>query len=290
MSKVNSWLYDEENAKKRLKIATTAMQCDRAPAKNRERISSIIKQIMEEHPDIELVVFGEMILGWYDPLGMPEYHHKISETIPGPTTEQLGNISKEYGVFLCCGLSERTENGYHNSQVLIDSRGEIQTIHRKWNLKLAERQIGYIPGQKKVTITEIKGIKIGMVICADLAHPQTMRELAQSDLDLILYSLADDKDEKWFMAKANARMYDAWVVSANRYGNENNYWNGHTIITDPLGNLREVLVDEEGYLVHTLKFAQDRSIVQKILRTLYVKVPLLVHVMINWRILKSYYQ
>ncbi len=45
---------------------------------------------MKAHPDVELVLFGEMILGHYNPGGMPEYHRKISEPIPGPTTQALG--------------------------------------------------------------------------------------------------------------------------------------------------------------------------------------------------------
>ena len=290
MSKFIKWLYAEETANKRIKIATTAMKCDRDPVENRKSISRIINQILQEHPDVELVVFGEMILGWYDPSGMSEYHHDISEIIPGKTTELLSDLSRENGIFLSCGISEKSENEYHNAQVLINPQGEIQAIHRKWNLKPAEQQIGYIPGPNPVTITEIKGCKTGMIICADAAHPRTMRELVRSDLDLILYSVADDKDEKWFMAKANARLYDAWIVSANRFGRENNYWNGHTVVTDPLGNLREVLVNEEGYLVHTLKFVQDRSRIQKIMRNIIVKTPLLFHVMKNWRILRSYYQ
>jgi hypothetical protein len=34
-------------------------------------------------------------------------------------------------------------------------------------------------------------------------------------------------------------VYDAWIVTANRYGDENGYfWNGHTVISDPIGSLR----------------------------------------------------
>jgi len=290
MSKINTWLYDEEKAERQLNVATTALQCDRRPAENCKRISAKVGQILEKHPETELVLFGEMVLGWYDPLGLPEYHHQISEAIPGKTTNLLSELAKSYGIYLCCGISEATANGYHNSQVLIDPRGEIQAIHRKWNLKSGERQIGYLPGPGPVTITEIKGVKIGLVTCSDAAHPHTMRALIGSDLDLILYSLADDQDENWFMAKAMARLYDAWIVSANRFGTENNYWNGHTVISDPLGNLRTCSLDQEGCLSHTLKFPRDRSKTQKFMRNIFVKLPLFPYIIVNWRILNSYYK
>jgi len=290
MLKFKNWLYAEENATKHLKIATTAMQCDRDPVENRKQISRKVDQIMREHPDTEIVLFGEMILGWYDPTGMTNYHKNISESIPGKTTELLCGLSKQYEIYLCCGLSEKNKENYHNTQVLINPKGEIQAIHRKWNLKSAERQAGYISGSDQVTITEIKGISTGIIICSDAAHPEIIRKLIRSKLNLILLSLADDKDEKWFMARANAKLYDAWIVSANRYGQETSYWNGHIVISTPLGKLQKVLIDQEGYLVETLQIAQDRSGIQRIIRNTYVKTPLVGHVLKNWRILKSYYQ
>ena len=103
-----------------------------------------------------------------------------------------------------------------------------------------------------------------MITCSDAAHQRTIKELIQSDLDLILYSLADDKDENWFMAKTLARLFDSWMVSANRFGEENRYWNGHTFISDPLGKLQEMSVDREGYLVHTIRVPEDRSEISEI--------------------------
>ena len=290
MSKLSEWLYPEESATKQLTVATTAMGCARDATENRRRIADIVQRIMREHPNTEVVLFGEMVSGWYNPEAMTRVESDVSEPIPGETTDLLGDLSRKYAIFLSCGLSEKASDGYHNAQVLINPQGEIQAVHRKWNLKPAERQAGYIPGPRPVTETEIKGLKVGMVICSDTAHPRTMRALLRSAADVILFSLADDRDEKWFMAKAQARMYDAWIVSANRYGQEQHYWNGHTIISDPLGRLRKVSVDQEGYLVHTLRFAPERSGVRRLLRHIYVKSPLVVHALWNWRILKSYYR
>jgi predicted amidohydrolase len=290
LSRLGEWLYPEESSTKRLTVATTAMKCARGVIENRQRISNTVRQIMREHPDTELVFFGEMVSGWYNPQELIHAEPNVSEPIPGKTTDLLCDLSREHTIFLSCGLSEKAEDGYHNTQVLINPQGEIQAIHRKWNLKPAERQGGYIPGAKPITTTEIKGLKAAMVICSDTAHPRTMLELLRSGADVILFSLADDRDEKWFVAKAQARMYDAWIVSANRYGQEHHYWNGHTVISDPLGRLRSVSVDQEGYLAHTLKIATERSKIRTILRHIYVKVPLIVYVLRNWRILKSYYQ
>ena len=290
MSRLSEWLYPEESAPKWLTVATTTMRCTRDVTENRQYILNTVQRIMQEHPGTELVCFGEMISGWYNPQALIHAEPNVSESIPGKTTDLLGDLAREYAIFLSCGLSEKASDGYHNTQVLINSQGEIQAIHRKWNLKSAEREAGYAPGALPITTTEIKGLKVAMLICSDAAHPRTMQALLRCGADVILFSLADDRDENWFVAQAQARLYDAWIVSANRYGQEHHYWNGHTVISDPLGRLRRTSVDQEGYLVHTLKIATRQPGVRKVLRHIYVKAPLIVHILKNWRILKSYYQ
>ena len=287
--KIQRWLYDESATAKRLKIATVTLQCEREPANNRIKMIQIIDSIMLAHPDVELIMFGEMILGHYNPEGMPAYHREISEPVPGKTTQVLGKLAGKYGIYLCFGMSENDDGHLYNTQVLLNPQGEIQAFHRKWNLKQGEIHTHYQPGNQPVTVTEISGIKTGMIICSDAAHPRTMRELIHNRLELILFSLADDKDEDWFVAKANARLYDAWVVSANRYGQETHYWNGHTVISDPLGKLRLTSTDREGYWVYNIGFAENKSRLKNAVRNLWVKAPLLIHVLTHIKILKSFY-
>ena len=62
-----AFLYNERCAAKRLKIASVAMSCDRQPDVNRARIAGTIEAIMQANPDVELIFFGEMTLGWYNP-------------------------------------------------------------------------------------------------------------------------------------------------------------------------------------------------------------------------------
>jgi predicted amidohydrolase len=93
-------LYNEQSAAKHLKIASVAMHCDREPDVNRSRIASTIKTIMQANPDVELIFFGEMTLGWYNPGRFPEYHRSISESIPGETTQMLASLALDYKVYI----------------------------------------------------------------------------------------------------------------------------------------------------------------------------------------------
>lgn len=283
-------LYNEEGATKQLKVATVAMECKREPAKNRTKIVNTVETITQTNPDTEMIVFGEMILGWYNPGRDVAYHRGISEPVPGETTCELGELASKYGIYICFGISEIKDGILYNTQVLLNPQGEIQAIHRKWNLKPGEKKAGYQSGSQPVTITEIKGIKVGMIICSDAANSRTMLRLMKEHLGLIILSLADDKDEGWFVAKANARLYDAWIITANRYGREYDYWNGHLVITDPMGKLRSTSLDQERYLVYELRFPTEQSWLQKVVRGIVVKLPLFSHIMKHRKTFLSYFR
>lgn len=288
-SKFKPLLYNDQTATKRLKVASVAMSCDRDPDANHAKIADTVSTITQAYPDIKLVIFGEMILGWYNPGEMPEYHRRVSRPISSVTLQPFSDLAVQHAIYLCFGMSEIDGESLHNTQVLINPEGQVQAIHRKWNLKPGEKKANYQPGPVPVTITDIKGIKIGIVICSDTAAPRAMWELMKSRLDLIILSLADDSDEELFMAKFNARMYDAWIVTANRYGDENgHYWNGHIVISDPCGNLRVTGQDQEQFLVYDLGFADKQQWPKMAIRNAWVKTPLVFHILRNWKRAKSY--
>ena len=284
-----SFLYNEQAASKYLKVVSVAMSCDRDPEVNRIRIANTLGTIAQAHPDVDLVIFGEMILGWYNPGQMPEYHHHISQPISTESLQVFSSLAVQYKIHLCIGMSEIDEETLYNAQVLLTPQGEIQAIHRKWNLKPGEKKANYQPGPIPVTITDIKGVKTAIVICSDAASTTVMRELMKSRLDLIVLSLADDSDEDLFMAKLNARMYDAWVVPANLYRDQNGrFWNGHMVLPDPRGELRAPGQDKEQFLVHELRFDEKQPWLKRAIRNAWVKTPLAWHILKNWERVKSY--
>lgn len=289
MELIERMQYDHENAQRRLQVAVVALSCDRHPDANRARIASTVSDIMQAHPDTQLVVFGEMILGWYHPGAMPEYHRQISQPISNEMLQPFARLARQHAIYLCFGTSELDCGSMYNTQVLLNPQGQIQAIHRKWNLKPGEKQANYQPGSKPVTITDINGIKTGIVICSDAASPHAMWELMKNRLELVILSLADDSDEGLFMAKFNARMYDAWIVTANRYGDENGYfWNGHLVISDPWGKICAAGQGQEQFLVYQLGFTNQQHWLQRAVRNFWVKAPLVFHILKNWKKARSY--
>jgi len=289
-SRFRTFLYNEQKADRHLNVASVSISCDRDPSVNRSAIVSSVNTVIKEHPETELVIFGEMILGWYNPGEMPEYHRSISESISRASLKEFVSLSIRHRIYLCFGISEIKDGNLHNTQVLLNPQGEIQAVHRKSNLKSHEKQAGYKPGSVPVTITDIKGIRTGVVICSDAAAPGNIWHMIRSHLDLIILSLADDRDEKLFMARCNSRMYDAWIITANRYGYENDrFWNGHMVISDPLGILRAVGKDKAQYMTYELKFDDKHSRFKNAIRKVLVRLRLAGHILVNLKRAGSYF-
>jgi (R)-amidase len=167
-SKFMSFLHNEQAATRHLTAVSVAMACDRDPDKNRIKIANTLDTITQAHPSVDLVVFGEMILGWYNPGHVPEYHCRISKPISRETLQAFASPATQHRIHLCFGMSEINYGTLHNTQVLLNPQGELQAVHRKWNLKPGEKKANYQPGPVPVTITDIKGVKTAIVICVPM--------------------------------------------------------------------------------------------------------------------------
>jgi predicted amidohydrolase len=271
-------MYNISKAKKHLKVATTAIICDENPDKNLDKISKFVRDIKKSYPDIDLIVFGETIDGWFFNFKKTaEYHHSIAESIPGKMTESVSKLSKENNVYICFGMNEKRGTKFHNSQVLVDPEGKIKAIHRKTKM----RESFFSPGDQPVTVTQINNIKTGMVICYEVQSKEVNKALRKNKLDLIIHSLADDEDPREFGIGYLSRSYDAWLINANRFGEEGgHYWNGWLTITDPIGRIHIKGKEKEQYLYYELAFVDQNSIV-RFLRKLYVRSSRIIHIIKN---------
>ncbi|MFW9852249.1 MAG: carbon-nitrogen hydrolase family protein [Candidatus Thorarchaeota archaeon] len=271
-------LYNISKATKKLKIATTSITCDEDPEKNRQKMVDLIEEIKQSHPDVELIVFGETIHGWFFNFKKTaEYHHKIAETVPGKTTDILSELALQNNIYISFGINEKEKEYYYNSQVLIDPSGKITAVHRK----RAMRESFFTPGDKPVTVTQIKDIKTGIVICYDVQSKEVNKALRQNKLELIIHSLADDEDPRWFGIGYLARSYDAWLVNANRFGEEGgHYWNGWLTITNPLGKICISGKEKEQYLYYEIGIVEQNNFI-KVLRKIFVRFGRIFHVIRN---------
>ncbi|MCF8364003.1 MAG: carbon-nitrogen hydrolase family protein [Prolixibacteraceae bacterium] len=233
--------YDDSKATRFLNVASVSIE----PTKNKQENLFNIKQksiqITEEYPEVELILFGETILGWYCDEENPEsYQRSIAEVIPGNATQFIGNLSDSLKVYIAFGMTEKRDGELYNSQVLVNPMGEIEALHRKITLTPEDKKSGFTASSKtpeNVTIVNINNIKVGMMVCADMGSYWLTEQLTGQKVELILHSMASAVPE--FGIDAVSRQLNAWEVFANRYGKEGKYsYSGTTFIADPSGTIR----------------------------------------------------
>jgi len=233
------------------------MTPDADPAVSRERLGVLVRRIVRERPDVRLILFGEVILGWFYRKGKTEaYHRRIAEPIPGPSTEFVAGLAKEHGVYLSFGMTERRGETLHNTQVLIDPAGEIAAVHRKFWI----RNRVFAPAERRLTIADVDGAKVAILICADARSLWLLRAIRRARADVVFASLADYGTSLRLNGMLGT-FFDAWTVVANRYGEEPPLtWHGLITITDRLGRLRAHGIGGEQYLYHRIPIVRSGGV------------------------------
>lgn len=137
-------------------------------------------------------------------------------------------------------------------------------------------QLGTVPA----TLVDIRGIRTALIICSDVKHPAVRRALAKERPELILGALASPKDPEFVVAGIFAQVFDAWIVTANRYGDEGRLsFDGATVIGDPLGRLRATGKDKEQYLYFDIGIDRDQTTLTRWLRKYYNRISLVFFVL-----------
>lgn len=111
---------------------------------------------------------------------------ELSEEIPGgPTTRMILDLCAVKKVYAAFGILERDGGKYYNSALLAGPKGII-SHYRKIHL-FAEEKKWFTPGNFPLSVSEVKGARVGMMICFDWRFPETMRTLSLAGADIILH-------------------------------------------------------------------------------------------------------
>lgn len=129
------------------------------PERNFERAERLIARAKKDNCD--LVLLPETIdFAWTHPDALQQ-----AKPIPGEYSNLFCELARRYNIWLCVGLTEKTEACNYNTALLIDNTGNIIGKHRKINLLTVEFPF-YAVGQKLEVFDTPFG-KIGLNICAD---------------------------------------------------------------------------------------------------------------------------
>ena len=239
----------------KVKVGIVQMSCT---ASKEENLPKAIEKIRKAaQMGAQIVCLQELFTSLYF-CDVEDYENfKLAESIPGPSTDALCEISKELGVVIIASLFEKRAQGlYHNTTAVIDADGSYMGKYRKMHIPddpAYFEKFYFTPGDLGYKVWETKFGKIGVLICWDQWYPEAARITSLMGAEILFYPTAigwaTSQDEA-----TNTEQYNAWqtiqrshavangvhVVSVNRVGFEQNgamkFWGG-SFIANPFGSL-----------------------------------------------------
>jgi len=187
---------------------------------------------------VDLIVFPEAADTGYS---MPVIRQQAKPWTEG-AMPALQEMAKEFALTIVSGVAERAGDVIYNSQVFIDSRGELVASYRKTHLFVLppnDESTCYAPGDKFVSVAA-NGFRFGLSICYDLRFPEVCRTLAlDHDANVMLVSSAWPLPRAAHLralAVARAIENQSYLVLANRAGVDAGVTCcGRSAIIDPSG-------------------------------------------------------
>ncbi len=146
-------------------------------------------------------------------VGTGRSYLEASEPVPGPSTEYLGSLARQYKIYIVAGLLERDGPVVYNTAVLIDREGKLAGIYRKVTLPREEIEGGVTPGNSYPVFDTDFG-RIGMMICWDLQFPEVAQKLAMQGAEVIFMPIWGGN---LTLARARSIENQVWLVSSS-YG------------------------------------------------------------------------
>jgi len=199
--------------------------------------------------------------------GLEDVYRENAEPVPGPTTEFLGGLAGELGVYLLGGsiLEGRPQSTkLHNTSTFFGPDGRMSAVYRKihlFDVKAPDRE--YLESRTIAAGTEIVTAKagaatIGLSVCYDVRFPELYRLLALRGAEVLAvpaaFTLQTGKDHWELLLRARAVENQAYVVAPAQWGRKaDGRWTyGRSIIVDPWGTVLAQCPDRDGFALATL--------------------------------------
>lgn len=194
----------------------------------------------------------------------------LAESVPGPSTDALGQVARRTGSVILVPVFERRAPGlYHNSVVTIGETGEILGLYRKLHIPddpAYYEKFYFTPGDRGFQVIHTNMGRIGTLICWDQWYPEAARLTVLQGADVLFYPTAigwhpsektqegEVQRDAWqTIQRGHAIANGVFVAVVNRVGFERaqegtaglEFW-GSSFICDPFGTIvAQASIDKE---------------------------------------------
>ena len=220
---------------------------------------------------INILVFPELSLSGYESDEGNTMHREFAETIPGPVTEEIAQLTRKLDIYVVLGMPERDPDDADTCYIscpLLGPEGFIGN-YRKLHLGTPPlfRESLCFTGGNRVPVFETRYGPVGIQICADFwVFPELSRILMLKGARIIINSTASmNMPGRPFyitsMTAARATENMVYTASANLVGKERTLsYYGHSTIAGPafprFSHIYAQAEDKEEIISATLSFAR----------------------------------
>lgn len=245
------------------KIVAAAIQMSSTPDKqeNLATAEALIRDAVAA--GAEIVALPEL----WSCHGLEEVYHENAEPIPGPTTDFLGGLARELGIYVIGGSILEGGPGarrMRNTSTFFGPNGELSAVYRKihlFDVKAPDREYleskSIAPGEEVVT-AKAGPATVGLSVCYDVRFPELYRLLALRGAEILAvpaaFTLQTGKDHWELLLRARAVENQAFVVAPAQWGQKaDGRWTyGRSMIVDPWGTVLATCPDRDGFALATL--------------------------------------
>ncbi|MDO5131969.1 MAG: carbon-nitrogen hydrolase family protein [Eubacteriales bacterium] len=251
-----------------MKIALLQMGARPEKARSIAVARELIEEAAREKAD--LAVLPEMFNCPYQTENFPVY----AEEEGGPCWQAMAEAAGASGIYLAAGsMPERDAAGrVYNTCYVFDRAGKQIGKHRKMHLFDIDvkggqqfRESDTLSAGSTVDTFDTEFGRFGLEICYDIRFPELARLTAEAGALAIFVPGAFNMTTgpaHWELSfRARALDNQVFMVGCSQARQAGGYvsW-GHSIITDPWGNVAAQMDEKEGILVHEIDLARVREI------------------------------
>jgi len=196
----------------------------RSVEENRKHVMKLLDLALLQKPDLVCLPEAFTTVTVNKPI------EEVAESVPGPTTEIVGEKAKAAGCYVICPIKTKRDGKVWNSAIIIDRTGEILGIYDKVHPVTTSSDYtvfegGVTPGAD-VPVFDLDFGRTGIQICFDIGFPESWRKLSEEEARIVFWPSAYNGG---FPLQVYAYLHHYYVVSSVR--------SDKSRIIDPLGRI-----------------------------------------------------
>ncbi len=184
--------------------------------KVQRNVQQVVSALREVRAD--LIVLPELPFSGYYFRDREEVKQLAEDPHRSPTVDSLITLCREQDMYIVTGFAEKHRDRYFNSALLLGPEGIVH-IYRKLHL-FNEEKHWFDPGDIPLQVQEVRGARIGMMICFDWIFPEVTRALTVLGADVICHpsNLVLSYCQQTMLSRCLEN--NIFAVTCNRFGKD----------------------------------------------------------------------